>query len=230
MFLGHYGVGFGAKKLVPGISLAVLFIAAQFLDLLWPVMLLLGFAHVEIKPGITKMTPLDFTSYPISHSLLMALLWGVLFGLIAWAVLKKTKPAIIIALLVPSHWFLDLLVHRPDLPLVPGLSLKVGFGAWNSMAATLVLEGLFFFGGLYIYLRSTRSKNKTGTFALWGMVIFFVAIYLLSIFGSPPPNATAIAWAGNLQWLFVIWAWWVDKNRVPVSQKPAAELQNSDAA
>ena len=213
MFIGHYGVGLGAKKFAPHVSLAILFIAAQFLDLLWPIMLLTGHAHVDIKPGITKMTPLDFTHYPISHSLLMAVIWGLAMGLIAWFVLKKATPAIVIAVLVPSHWVLDLIVHRPDLPLVPGSSVKVGLGLWNYPAATLIVEGLIFFGGVFIYLRSTKPKNKTGVYAFWGLIVFFLAIYVMSIFGAPPPNQAAIAWAGNLQWLFVIWAWWADRNR-----------------
>ncbi len=216
MFIGHYGVGFGAKKFAPHVSLAVLFIAAQFLDLLWPLMLMTGHAHVVIKPGITKMTPLDFTYYPISHSLLMSIVWGLLIGILAWLILKKFTPALVLAVLVPSHWFLDLIVHRPDLPLIPGMSTKVGLGLWNSIPGTLVVEGFIFAAGIYFYIRATKARNRTGNFALWGLIIFFLAIYLMSLFGSPPPNQNAIAWAGNLQWLFVIWAWWVDKNRVPL--------------
>lgn len=219
MFIGHYGVGLGAKKFAPHVSLAILFIAAQFLDLLWPIMLLTGNAHVDIKPGITKMTPLDFTHYPISHSLLMAIVWGLVVGIIAWFVLKKVTPAVVLAILVPSHWILDLIVHRPDLPLFPGSSVKAGLGLWNYPAATLIVEGLIFFGGVFIYLRSTKPKNKTGVFAFWGLIVFFLAIYVMSVFGSPPPNQAAIAWAGNLQWLFVIWAWWADRNRVPDPDK-----------
>jgi hypothetical protein len=64
MFIGHFGVGFGAKKLVPEVSLGILFIAVQFLDLLWPTLLLLDVEHVVISPGITKSTPLDFTDIP----------------------------------------------------------------------------------------------------------------------------------------------------------------------
>jgi hypothetical protein len=213
MFIGHFGVGFGAKKFAPGISLAVLFIAAQFLDLLWPFMLLMGWEEVAISPGITKMTPLDFTSYPITHSLLAAAGWGMLLGAIAWMVTKKIKPSVILAMLVPSHWLLDFLVHRPDLPLIPGSEFKAGLGLWNSVAVTLMLEGLIFFGGIYLYLRSTTAKNRTGSLALWALIVFFILIQLMNLFGPPPPDVSSIAWAGHLQWLFVIWAWWVDRNR-----------------
>jgi membrane-bound metal-dependent hydrolase YbcI (DUF457 family) len=120
MFIGHFGVGFGAKKAAPGISLGMLFIAAQFIDLLWPTLLLLGIENVKIEPGITKATPLNFTDYPISHSLLFVIIWGLVVGGIYFLIRKKFKYTVILSLAVISHWFLDLLVHRPDLPLYPG--------------------------------------------------------------------------------------------------------------
>lgn len=221
MFIGHFGVGFGAKKFAPRVSLALLFIAAQFLDLFWPVLLLVGVEKVELSPGITKMTPLDFTSYPITHSLLMAIVWGLVIGLLTWFITKKANLAVILGILVPSHWVLDLLVHRPDLPLAPGMSAMAGLGLWNSVPATLILEGLIFAAGIYLYLRSTRPINKTGKYALWGLILFFILIYGMNLFGPPPPNVKSIAWAGNLQWLFILWAWWADKNR-----KPADTVKN----
>jgi hypothetical protein len=217
MFIGHFGTGFAAKKFAPSVSLGAFFIAAQFLDLLWPVLLLLGIEKVEIRPGITQLTPLDFTSYPVSHSLLMAMVWGILLGILSFLLLKKIRPAIILGLLVPFHWILDLLVHRPDLPIIPGSSVKAGWGLWNSLPATLIIEGLIFFIGIFLYLRSTRPKSKKGIFGLWGLVAFFVLIYVMNIFGPPPPDIKAIAWTGNLQWLFVLWGWWVDQNRVPIT-------------
>ena len=120
MFIGHFGVGFAVKKAAPGISLGLLFIAVQFLDLLWPTLLLLDIEHVVISPGITKSTPLDFTDYPISHSLIMVIGWGFAFGLIYWLVKRKIHHAIVLAACVASHWLLDLIVHRPDLPCIPG--------------------------------------------------------------------------------------------------------------
>jgi len=120
MFIGHFGIGFGAKKLAPGISLGFLFIAAQFLDLLWPTLLLFNIEHVKISPGITRMTPFDFFDFPITHSLAMAIVWGILLGSLAWFFIRNFKYAVIIFLCVVSHWILDLLVHRPDLPILPG--------------------------------------------------------------------------------------------------------------
>src|SRR5689334_20073940 len=113
MFLGHFGVALGAKRAAPKVSLGTLLIAAQFADLLWPTLLLLGIEKVEIRPGITKMTPLDFIHYPYSHSLLMGIVWGILLGGIFWLFTKDSRDAIVISLCVVSHWMLDLIVHRP---------------------------------------------------------------------------------------------------------------------
>ena len=167
MFIGHFGIGLGAKKAAPSISLGTLFLAAQFLDLLWPTFLLLGWEHVEIEPGNTQMTPLNFTDYPISHSLLMAIVWGGVMGLAYFLIKRKYSGAIILGLCVVSHWILDLLVHGPDLPLFPGNSPLVGFGLWNNEPLELIVEGSVFIVGLVLYLRVTKPKNKVGTYGFW---------------------------------------------------------------
>jgi len=213
MFIGHFGVGFGAKTLAPRVSLGTLFLASQFVDLLWPVLLLTGIETVAIEPGITKLTPLDFVSYPISHSLLMAVVWGGLFGVLYWLVKRKIKDALVLGLCVVSHWVLDLMVHRPDLPLYPGKSPRLGLGLWNLPAVALLLEGSVFVAGIIMYLRVTKAENRAGSLGLLLLVGVLMLIYLGNILGPPPPSIKAIAWAGQLQWLFVIWAYWVDRNR-----------------
>jgi len=213
MFLGHFGVGFGAKAAAPRTSLGTLFLASQFIDLLWPTLLLLGLEHVEIAPGITRVTPLDFTDYPISHSLLAVVLWGVLFAGAYYLIRKYRTGAWVCGIAVVSHWLLDLLVHRPDLPLVPGDSVKVGLGLWSSLPVTLVVELGVFAVGIYLYCRTTSASDRKGSIGLWSLVGFLLAIYLGNIFGQPPPNTTALAWVGQAQWLLVIWAYWVDRHR-----------------
>lgn len=213
MFIGHFGVGFGAKAAEPRISLGSLFLAAQFVDLLWATLLLLGLEHVEIKPGVTKITPLDFVSYPISHSLLMVCVWGLLFGVIYWRVRKRMKGAVVLGVCVVSHWVLDLIVHRPDLPLYPGESPRLGLGLWNSLGGALLLEGLIFVAGLVLYLRVTRAKNRVGVYGPWALAGFLVLVQFGNVLGPPPPTPRAIAWAGQLQWVLVAWAYWVDRNR-----------------
>ena len=211
MFIGHFGAGFTGKKFDKRPSLGTYFMAAQFVDLLWPIMLLLGIEKVVIEPGNTTTTPLDFTYYPFTHSLIGVIFWALLFGLVHFLFRKNMKAAFVLGALVISHWILDLIVHRPDLPIVLGVDLKIGLGLWNSIVATIIVEGLI--GGLFIYLKSTKAKNKTGSFALWGLVIFLVAIYVANLFGPPPDSTEAIGIVGNAQWLIVLWGYWIDKNR-----------------
>lgn len=213
MFIGHFGAGFAGKKFDNTASLGTYFMAAQWIDLIWPILLLLGIEKAEIKPGVTAVTPLDFTYYPFTHSLVGTLVWALLFGAVVWFFITKTKTAIILALIVLSHWFLDLLVHAPDLPIFPGLSLKVGFGLWNSFAATIIIEGLFFIVGVYLYYKSTKAKNKIGTYSLIGLIVFLIAMYISNLVGPPPPSMEMVGIIGNAQWFIVLWGYWVDKNR-----------------
>jgi FtsH-binding integral membrane protein len=222
MFIGHYGVGFGAKTAAPRTSLGTLFLAAQFVDLLWPTLLLLGLEHVAIVPGITRVTPLDFEDYPISHSLLAVVVWAALFAGVYFLVRRYRTGAVVCGLALVSHWILDLLVHRPDLPLAPGSSARLGLGLWNSLPATLALELTIFGLGLFFYLRTTRAADRTGSVALWALVGFLLLVYAGNILGPPPPSAIAIAWAGQSQWLLIAWAYWIDRHRVVVADTPAA--------
>jgi hypothetical protein len=146
----------------------------------------------------------------------MAIVWGLLSGLIAWLFLKNSRYFIIISLCVISHWFLDLLVHRPDLPLFPGDTAYIGFGLWNYPVIASILEGIIFFGGIFLYYNTTSAKNKFGKYGLIGLIAFLLLSHIGNMIGPPPPSVTAIAWAGQLQWLFVILAFFVDKSRVPL--------------
>jgi membrane-bound metal-dependent hydrolase YbcI (DUF457 family) len=213
MYIGHFALGFAAKKWAPRPSLGTLFLATQFVDLLWPLLLLLGWEQVLIEPGNTVVTPLNFTHYPFSHGFLSVLIWGVLIGGIYWALKKDLKTALWLGLLVVSHWVLDLLTHRPDLPLLPGMNTKVGLGLWNSLIGTLLVEGGLFVVGVYLYATATQAKNRTGRWALWGLVVFFILTYVGNLFGPPPPAVEPIAYLGLLQWLLIAWAYWIDHNR-----------------
>jgi len=215
MFLGHFGLGFGAKKAAPDVSLGALFMAAQFADLLWPTLLLLGLEQVEVRPGATLVTPLDFVSYPYSHSLLALVVWGALFGIVYHVSTRsRTLAGVTLGLLVLSHWFLDVLMHRPDLPLTPSGAARLGLGLWNSMALTLAGELLLFCAGLVIYARATAARDRVGSIGLWSLAAFLLVVYLASIFGPPPPGALAVAWAAQAMWLLVAWGYWIDRHRV----------------
>lgn len=215
MFIGHFAVGFAAKRLVPQASLGTLFFAAQFIDLLWPSLLLLGVERVQIAPGNTVFTPLDFEHYPWSHSLLAVLNWGVLVGVAYYLVRHDRRTSLMLGLLVVSHWLLDFLTHRPDLPLWPG-GAAVGLGLWNSVPGTLVLEIGLFVLGILLYLRTTRARDGVGRWALAALIVFLGAIYAGNLLGPPPPDVTAIAWVGQAQWLLVAWGYWIDRHRATV--------------
>lgn len=216
MFIGHFGVGFAAKRVDSRPSLGTLFFAAQFLDLLWPVFLLIGLEKVTIDTGNTAFTPLNFVYYPFSHGFLSVLLLSILFGAIYFIIKRNLKSSIVLGALVMSHWVLDFIVHRPDLPLIPGSDIKVGLGLWNSVILTILVEGFIFIAGAYLYLKTTRAKNKKGSIGFWSLVIFLITIYVLNMIGPPPPSSNAIAIVGLFQWLLIIWAYWVDRNRKSV--------------
>ena len=215
MFIGHFATGLAAKKVARKPSLGTLFLAAQFIDLLWPLLLLLGLEAVAVDPHNTVVTPLNFIDYPISHSLLGVALWGLFFGLIYYLIKRDVKSAVWLGLLVISHWVLDFFTHRPDLPLAPGPNaIKVGLGLWNSLAGTLLLELGLFAAGSYLYLSVTKAKNKIGVWAFWTFIAFLLLMYVINIFGPPPPaDPQTIGWAGMAQWLLIAWGYWIDRNR-----------------
>ncbi|TNE64085.1 MAG: hypothetical protein EP344_04015 [Bacteroidetes bacterium] len=213
MFIGHFALGFGAKAAAPRVSLGALFLAVQFVDLLWPTLLLLGLEQVTIEPGITVVTPLNFTHYPISHSLLMGGVWALVIGGLYWLLTRYPRGAWVVGACVVSHWLLDLVVHRPDLPLTFAESPLLGLGLWNSKAGTVVVELGLLATGIWLYLRTTVARNRTGTYALWGLVAFLLITYVSNLFGPPPPDVQSIAIVGHAQWLLVLWGYWVDKNR-----------------
>jgi hypothetical protein len=213
MFLGHYGVAFAAKRAAPSTSLGAFTFAAQFLDELWPILLLLGVEQVRIVPGLMAVNPLDFVYYPFSHSLLMAVIWGILVGGAYFLLRHYGRGAWIMGALVVSHWFLDLPMHRSDLPLWPGASSpKVGWGLWNSIPITYVIEFAIYAIGIALYLRATRARDRIGSWGLWPYILVLAILYVMSN-GSPPPSERVLAWTALGIWLFVPWAWWVDKHR-----------------
>lgn len=217
MFIGHYGVGLAAKKTTPRISLGTLFMAAQWLDLLWPIFLILNIEHVTIHPGDTKMTPLNFDYYPFSHSLLFVLIWSVLFGSVYFIFRRNLKNSIVLSLLVLSHWVLDLFVHRPDLALYPGGPFE-GIGLWNYPIIALILEFLIYITGIILYLTTTKPKDKTGTYSFWGLIILLVLFHIVNLSGPPPPDEKMIGYASLSLWLIVLWAYWTDRHRVEKNQ------------
>lgn len=214
MFIGHFGLSLGAKKIAPQVSLGTMFIATQFVDILWPFFLITDVEQVAITPGYTRMNSFEFTHYPYTHSLLMGLVWGLVAGSIYFLIKKDVRGTIVIALGVASHWLLDLVVHVSDLPLTPFGETKVGFGLWNHVAITLIIEGALFFTGLYLYLSVTKPKNKIGSRGLWSLVILLVLFTISGLFSPPPESLMAMFVSFNVLMMIIIGlAYWVDANR-----------------
>jgi hypothetical protein len=212
MFLGHFGLAFAAKKVAPKTSLGTLVFAAQFADMLWPILLLLGIEQVRIVPGLLPASPFDFTSYPISHSLVAQLGWGALLGLIYFAIRRDARSALLVGGLVPTHWVLDFIAHRPDLPIYPG-GPKYGLGMWNSVPVTISVEYVLFAAGIALYVSATRAKDRTGNLAFWSLVGLLGVIFATSFSGPPPSSVQALAWSAPGFWLTVPWAAWADRHR-----------------
>lgn len=216
MFIGHLAVAFAAKRIAPRTSLGVLIGAAMLLDLIWPVFVLAAVEKVRIDPGNTAFTPLAFDYYPFSHSLVTSLAMALLAAIVYWVATRYAAGAWMVGAAVSSHWMLDFISHRPDMPLSPGASARVGLGLWNSIPGTLVLEILMFAGGLRLYTKTMRPKGKLGVWSLWTLVGFLGVTYLGNAFGPPPPSIPALAWVAMSVWLLPLWTGWVDRQRTAV--------------
>jgi hypothetical protein len=213
LFIGHFAVALAAKRAAPETSLGTLLLAAQLADIVWPTLVLLGIESFSIRPGITAVTPLDFTRYPYSHSLVGMALWGALLAVSYLTVRRRIYGAAILFAVVLSHWVLDFIAHRPDLPLTLTGAERFGLGLWHSRIATLAVEGLLFAACVWIYLRATRPVDRTGRWALIGLLSFLVVTYVASVLGPPPPSIAAVVWTAQGIWLLVAWGYWIDRHR-----------------
>jgi len=212
VFAGHFATALAAKAVAPRASLGTLVFAAQWVDLLWPTLLLLGAERVRIEPGATAANPLVFEHYPWSHSLAAVAVWAIVIGTFHYGARRDVRTAMVIGALVVSHWLLDSIVHVPDLPLMPGGAV-VGVGLWNHPVATLALEFGLLIAGTVVYLQSTTARDRVGRWAFLAYIAFLSLIQLGNALGDAPPSVTAIAWVGQAQWLLVAWAAWIDRHR-----------------
>jgi hypothetical protein len=211
MFVGHYGVSFAAKRVEPSIPLWVLFLAVQFLDVLWAPFVLVGIEKVRIVPGFTASNPFDLYYMPYTHSLVGALLWSCAGGLFYQVVARpsRRRTSMVIALAVFSHWVLDVIVHRPDLPLYDN-SAKVGLGLWNAPALAFGLEATLLLGGMWLCFRGQFARVP-GTL-VFGVLMFAVQAYVF--FGPPPTSDRAFAWTALIAYAaFATVIWWLQDRR-----------------
>lgn len=213
MFVGHLAVALGARSAEPRVPLGAAVAAAFGLDLLWPILLLIGAESVEVHAGDTAFTNLAFVSYPWSHSLLTVVVWSGLAALIGSRMYKSLRVGMILGLLVFSHWVLDFITHRPDLPLWPGGPVT-GLGLWNSIPATILIEGGLLVIGLWLYAGGSAARDHTGRWALVGLVALSVGLWVTQPWSPLPPSATAVAWGALVLWLLPPWARWIEAHRV----------------
>jgi len=229
MFLGHYGVALALKRAEPKLSLGTLFLAVQLADLLWGIFLLVGWERVRIDPGFTAVTPLQFLEYPVSHSLVGMTLWALIGAAVYYSwptrdTSRQWQAAALVGFAILSHFLLDVVVHAPDLPLWGQDSRKLGLGLWNNPTATLLLELALLAAGVAVYVgfRSRRHPVRPGRLA--GLLLVLVAIYLVNLFGPPPPSVTAIAVADIIGLLLLAaFAAWTDRSATP-AELAAARL------
>jgi membrane-bound metal-dependent hydrolase YbcI (DUF457 family) len=214
MFIGHFAVALASKRFAPRTNMGLLTTATSFLDLLWPFFLLFGCETVRIDTGDTRYSKFAFVSYPWSHSLLMAIVWASGFALAYYLITRYRPGTIAIWIGVVSHWVLDWITHRADLPLYPG-GPKAGLGLWNSIAGTMIVELLLFAVGIWMYVGTTRARDRIGRYGFLGFVAVLLLIDISDRFSAPPTQVTAVAWSCIVAFVILIpWAWWFDRHRV----------------
>lgn len=220
MFIGHFAIGFAAKRFAPRTSLGLLIAATQLSDILWPPFLLLGWERMRIDPGNTRFTPFDLEWFPWSHSMLMCIVWATLFAGLYYAFSRYKPGAVAIWIGVFSHWVLDWMTHRPDMPLYPG-SPRYGLGLWNSIAGTLMVESAMFLAGIWLYATATRSRDRVGRYGFLSYVGFLVLVYVADRFSAPTESWREVAWTALVAMpVFLLWPWWFDRHREPRALLP----------
>ncbi|HTT68017.1 MAG TPA: hypothetical protein VMF70_08315 [Gemmatimonadales bacterium] len=220
MFVGHFALGFAAKRLAPRTSLGTLFAAPEFADILFPLFVLLGWEKVAFAGGTNPFLSITLDQYPLSHGLLTLVAWGVLFAALYRLRTRYDRGAVVVGLLVVSHWVLDFVTHRPDMPLWPG-GPKVGLELWASVPGTIVVEGVLFVGGVALYASATRARDAVGRFGLWALVALLVVLYVASLAPTPPPSPAAFALVGVLLMVVLLGLGaWIDRHR-EASPSPA---------
>jgi hypothetical protein len=214
MFVGHLAVGLVAKRIEPKLSLGTGVLAAMLVDLLWAIFLIAGIEHVHFKSGMGAGNYFDAYDIAMSHSLLMGAVWAALFAAAYFLRRHYPRGAWILFAAVLSHWFLDFVSHRADMPLAPGVHRYFGLGLWNSIPATLIVEGGFWLVAIVLYTRATRPKNRTGVYAFWSVVVLLTLAWYNNIAGPPPRNPHTAPIVSLIFFsLVVAWAYWTNRLR-----------------
>ncbi len=218
MFIGHYSAAFAARAFKPAVPLWLLFVAVQVVDFIWAALVIAGVEKVRIVPGFMEASPLDLYYMPFTHSLVGAFIWA-LAAVVLYGAMRKGAghwvAGLILGTAVLSHWFADLLVHAPDLPLVSG-DPKYGFGLWRSLFWSQVLEIGLLFAGFWLYLRNTKPKGAAGRIAPWIFLLTLVAVQAISHSGEVEADASATLFAITALIAYsviALGAWMMDRTR-----------------
>src|SRR5688572_9739144 len=228
MFVGHYAVGLVAKRFAPRTSLGILIAAPILLDLIWPILVLIGWEHISIVDSPNPFLRLQFDSNPISHGLVAVIGWATLFASIYFGLARYLAGAIAVWVGVISHWLLDYVVHRPDLPLHSGSSRLLGLGLWNQRWVTVAVELTLLAAGVAVYLLQTRAKDRIGSLGFWNFIVLLVAVYGVVVFGPTPSSVNKLAIGALSSLLFVGLVWWFDSHREVrhLTAKDSDQVQN----
>ena len=222
MFTGHFAVAFIGKRAGRKLSLGTLLFACLLSDLLWCVFMIAGIEHVRVKPGITivpgmrAIDVLEASEISYSHSLLMTGIWGALLALLHFSRRRNLAAALMLFAVVVSHWILDFISHPPDMQLMPGeREQHFGLGLWNSIPATLFIEGAFWIAAILLYIRSARGpRNRTASLAFWIGCVIVTAAWIGNIAGPPPADLSTIGFTSlSFFSLTVGWAFWINRLR-----------------
>jgi len=215
MFVGHLALALAAKRIEPKVSLGWFMAAATALDLLWPIFLLFGLERVHPQAGATEFSPLAFDSYPWSHALLMAMVWGLALGAFGRFMGNTRRAGVLLFALVVSHWVLDFFTHAPDLPLWPGPSPHLGLRLWDSIPGTLLVEGALWLLGILLYLRGRHRVSWIGPVAFWSFVALCTLMWLAGPWSPPPPSERFLAWFSLIGWTVIPWTAFADSRYRP---------------
>jgi hypothetical protein len=225
MLIGHYAASLTLKRLEKNASLGLLFLGAQLVDILYFSFVLLGIERIRIVENYTASTHFMLEFFPYTHSLVASFLWAgavyLLFRLLpSRKDVNKNRIAIVMALAVVSHWFFDLIVHTPDLPLLGDNSLKLGFGLWNNAVASFSLEGLLVLVSLWFYLRGTEGESFAGKYGMIIVAVFMMFFNFTNTFGPLLPGGTfSLVIFGLVSYLgFAGVAFWLDRKRTPLAR------------
>ena len=222
MLVGHFAVGFAAKRVEPRPSLGTTVLASMLPDLLWSIFMVAGIEHVQFKQATGAGNYFAASDIALSHSLLMDTIWAALLALAYYLLRRNPRGAWVLFAVGLAHWLLDVVAHRPDMPLAPGVHTLLGLGLWTSVPATLIVEGGMWFAAIVLYVRATRARNWAGTYIFWLVVALLTLSWYNNIAGPPPPNLSA---AGKSSLIFfsltIAWAYWM--NRLRPAREPFDE-------